>query len=216
MTSTRCGATMTNVDDRSDRATKQNLERALTTIDNLSQRIGISSDARATATTLYQQTLKEHSVLYGWHIETAACACLYLACKMENEGISPTALTDPYEGVEEKILLRRAKQLRTELGLDYVDLVDSTQYVEDYIEKLGASEDIRSRAEEILEEIEDTHLVSGRNPRAVAAAAIYNAAIDYNEHRTGITQSAIANIADVTEVTIRNRYQEQREYLTDS
>jgi len=135
---------------------------------------------------------------------------------MENEGISPTALTDPYEGVEEKILLRRAKQLRTELGLDYVDLVDSTQYVEDYIEKLGASEDIRSRAEEILEEIEDTHLVSGRNPRAVAAAAIYNAAIDYNEHRTGITQSAIANIADVTEVTIRNRYQEQREYLTDS
>lgn len=206
---------MTNVDDRSDRATKENLERALAAIDTLSDRNSISSEARATATTLYQQTLEEHSVLYGWHIETAACACLYLACKMEKEGISPDILASQYENVDEKSILRRAKQLRTELGLDYVDLVDPIQYVEKYTEKLGAGDDIRSRAEEILEEIVDTHLVSGRNPRAVAAAAIYNAAIDYNMNHTDITQSEISDIADVTEVTIRNRYQEQREYLME-
>jgi len=206
---------MTNVEDRSDRATKENLERALTTIDDLSESIGISSNARATATTLYQQILEEHSVLYGWHIETAACACLFLACKIEKEGVSPAALASQYENVEEKTLLRRAKQLRTELGLEYVDLVNPIQYVERYTEELGAGEDIQTRAEEILEKIVDTHLVSGRNPRAVTAGAIYNAAIDYNKNHTQITQSEIADVADVTEVTIRNRYQEQREYLTD-
>jgi len=204
---------MTNTDDRSNRATKQNLEKALSTIDDLAKENDISSDARATATTLYQGTLEEHSVLYGWNIETAASACLYLACKVEHEGISPSVLANKYEDVEEKIILRRAKRLRTELGLEFVDIVDPVQYVEPYIEELGANAEVRDRTEEILDEILDTHLVSGRNPRAVAAAAIYNAAIDRGEK---ITQTEIANVADVTEVTIRVRYQEQREYLEES
>lgn len=205
---------MTNDDDRSDRATKQNLERALTTIDSLSERNDISSDARATATTLYQQTLQEHSVMYGWHIETAACACLYLACKMENEGISAGEFASQYENIDENIILRRAKRLRTEHGLDYVDLIDPLQYVGQFVDELSVSDEFRKRAEEIVEEVLDTHLVSGRNPRAVAAGAVYNAAIDYNKNQTEITQSKIADVADLTEVTIRNRYQEQREYLS--
>lgn len=204
---------MTNTDDRSGRAAKQNLEKALSTIDNLAKQYDISSDARATATTLYQRTLEEHSVRYGWDIKTAASACLYLACKIEQEGISPSVLASEHEGVEEKIVLRRAKQLRTELGLEFVDIVDPIQYVEQYIGELGASVEVRNRAEEILGEISDTHLVSGRNPRALAAAAIYNAALDNNKE---ITQNEIANVADVTEVTIRARYQEQREYVEES
>jgi transcription initiation factor TFIIB len=201
---------MTNTDNRSERSTKRNLEKALTTIDDLSKRKNISSEARATATTLYQKLLKEHSVLYGWDIETAACACLYLACKMEQEGISPSTLADEHKNVREKIVLRRAKQLRTELGLEFVDIVDPIQYVKQYTEELEASKDVKTRAEEIATEILDTPLISGRNPRGVAAAAIYNAVLENNEE---ITQEELANVADVTEVTIRNRYQEQREYL---
>lgn len=204
---------MTDEDERSQRATTRNLEKALTTIDNLAKRNDISSDARATATTLYQKTLKEHTTLYGWEIETAACACLYLACKMEHEGISPADLASEYQNVEEKFVLRRAKRLRTELGLDFVDIVDPLQYLEQYIKGLEAGDDVQNRAEEILEEIQDTHLVSGRNPRAMAAAAIYNAALDTDEK---ITQAEIGVVADVSELTIRNRYSEQREYLDES
>jgi transcription initiation factor TFIIB len=79
---------------------------------------------------------------------------------------------------------------------------------------LGVSDAIHQRTEEIVDEILDTHLVSGRNPRAIAAGAIYNAAIDFNKSHTEITQSEIADVADLSEVTIRNRYQEQREYLS--
>lgn len=203
---------MTNTEDRSDRATKRNLEKALTTIDNLANCNDISSEARGTATTLYQETLDEHSVLYGWDIETAACACLYLACKVEHEGISPSAFTGVYENVEEKIVLRRAKQLRTELGLEFVDIIDPIQYVGQFISDLEASDNVHNRTEEIVDEILDTHLVSGRNPRAVVAAAIYNASIDVGEK---LTQKEISEVADVTEVTIRNRYQEQREHMED-
>ena len=51
-------------------------------------------------------------------------------------------------------------------------------------------------------------LTSGRGPTGVAAAAIYIASILCNERRT---QREVADIAGVTEVTIRNRYKE----LTD-
>lgn len=201
---------MSEDEGRSKRATLDNLEEALSTIDEVAAALGIGSKARGTATTLYRQTLDNRSSIYGWDIETAACACLYLSCKVEHEGVSPNDIADVSDGVRKKILLRRAKTLRNELGLQYIDIIDPIQYIEEYTDKLGVREETKERAFEISKEIQDTPVVSGVNPRSVAAAAIYNASLDTG-HR--ITQSAIANVADLTEVTIRNRYKEQREYL---
>ncbi|MEM3448364.1 MAG: transcription initiation factor IIB, partial [Nitrososphaerota archaeon] len=61
---------------------------------------------------------------------------------------------------------------------------------------------------EILKLAENRDLTSGRGPTGVAAAAIYIASISLNERRT---QREVAEVAGVTEVTIRNRYKE----LTD-
>jgi transcription initiation factor TFIIIB Brf1 subunit/transcription initiation factor TFIIB len=49
------------------------------------------------------------------------------------------------------------------------------------------------------------HAVEGKSPVGIAAATIYIAALLEN---TPITQQKIATVADVTEVTIRNRYQD--------
>ncbi len=65
------------------------------------------------------------------------------------------------------------------------------------------------KANEIIEETADP-LLSGRGPSGFAAAAIYAAAMLCNEKRT---QHEVADVAQVTEVTIRNRYQEQIEML---
>jgi len=47
--------------------------------------------------------------------------------------------------------------------------------------------------------------VTGRDPRGLAAAAIYIASI-MSDHR--VTQRDISRVSGVTEVTIRNRYKE--------
>ena len=47
--------------------------------------------------------------------------------------------------------------------------------------------------------------MTGRDPRGLAAAAIYIASI-LTDHR--VTQREIARVAGVTEVTVRNRYKE--------
>jgi len=48
-------------------------------------------------------------------------------------------------------------------------------------------------------------LTSGRGPTGIAAAATYIASVLAGERRT---QREIAEVANVTEVTIRNRYKE--------
>ncbi len=61
------------------------------------------------------------------------------------------------------------------------------------------------RAEEILRMGEEIGITGGRDPRSLAAAAVYIASQELMEPRT---QKQIAKAAEVTEVTIRNRYKE--------
>ncbi|EQD80770.1 transcription initiation factor IIB [mine drainage metagenome] len=58
---------------------------------------------------------------------------------------------------------------------------------------------------------QDGDLTSGKGPTGVAAAAIYIASIITQERRT---QRSVAEVAGVTEVTIRNRYKELTEKLS--
>jgi len=51
----------------------------------------------------------------------------------------------------------------------------------------------------------DIELTSGRGPTGIAAAALYVASLIHGEKRT---QREVADVAGVTEVTIRNRYKE--------
>jgi transcription initiation factor TFIIB len=72
------------------------------------------------------------------------------------------------------------------------------------------SESVRTRAREIVERTAKEGLHSGKSPTGFAAAAIYTASLDCDEKQT---QRAVADVAQVTEVTIRNRYQEQTAVL---
>ena len=58
---------------------------------------------------------------------------------------------------------------------------------------------------EILRQAGERELTSGRGPTGVAAAAIYISSILGGERRT---QREVAEVAGVTEVTIRNRYRD--------
>ena len=63
----------------------------------------------------------------------------------------------------------------------------------------------QSRSVEIIESAQHVELTSGRGPTGIAAAALYVAALINGEKRT---QREVADVAGVTEVTIRNRYKE--------
>ena len=67
------------------------------------------------------------------------------------------------------------------------------------------SGNVENLAMQILEQAMEMRLTSGRGPAGIAAAATYIASLLTDER---CTQSEIARGAQVTEVTIRNRYKE--------
>ncbi len=67
------------------------------------------------------------------------------------------------------------------------------------------SSDVRVKTMEILQEAVKQELTSGRGPTGMAAASLYIASVLCGER---VTQREVADVAGVTEVTIRNRYKE--------
>jgi transcription initiation factor TFIIB len=83
-------------------------------------------------------------------------------------------------------------------------------YIPRFCSELKLSGDVQGKTVDILKQAQDKELTSGRGPTGVAAAAIYIASILSGERRT---QREVAEVAGVTEVTIRNRYKELAERL---
>ena len=63
----------------------------------------------------------------------------------------------------------------------------------------------QKKALEVIERASELGITGGKDPTGLAAAALYIAGILVGERRA---QREIAEVAHVTEVTIRNRYKE--------
>lgn len=147
----------------------------------------------------------------GTSLELVATSCLYSAVKVTEVPLDPTDFIDiSGKNVTRKGLLRWSKDIARKVGLDPSMFIESEQYVDRYCKELGVSEAVNERAHEIIKSTEKIGLASGKRPSGWAAAAVYNACLDVGEKRT---QRELSNIANTTELTIRNRYQEQREAL---
>ena len=80
--------------------------------------------------------------------------------------------------------------------------VDPVNCVSRIANKVGISEKTKRNAVSILKEYGKGGNTSGKSPTAVAATAVYLAAIQNGEN---CTQGEVARAANITEVTIRNR-----------
>ncbi|ELZ15690.1 Transcription factor TFIIB cyclin-related protein [Natrinema limicola JCM 13563] len=102
-------------------------------------------------------------------------------------------------------IARTYRYIAQELSLE-MEPVDPKKYVPRFCSELEVSEEVQAKATEIIETTAEKGLLSGKSPTGYAGAAIYASSLLCNEKRT---QKAVADVAHVTEVTIRNRYQEQ-------
>ena len=78
-------------------------------------------------------------------------------------------------------------------------------YIHRFASVLKLSPKTQNEALKILKKAEGSELTSGRGPAGIAAAGLYVAALLNNEKKT---QREVADVAGITEVTIRNRYKE--------
>ena len=192
---------------RTKDAGERNLQFALSEIDRMASALGVPRSVREVASVIYRRALDD-DLIRGRSIEGVATAALYAACRKEGIPRSLEEISD-VSRVERKEIGRTYRYISQELGLE-MEPVDPKKYVPRFCSELQLSEEVQTKANEIIEETAEQGLLSGKSPTGYAAAAIYAASLLCNEKKT---QREVADVAQVTEVTIRNRYQEQIEAM---
>ncbi len=187
---------------RVSNATERNLALALGVLDHLGGSMELPRTVRDSAAVIYRKAVS-HNLVRGRSIEGVVAASVYCACRQSN---LPRTLDEVSEksGVGRKEIGRVYRFVARELSLRC--LPSSPQdYIQRFAQQLKLRSDTLARANQILKEATKRELTSGRGPTGVAAAVIYIASILSGERRT---QREVAQVASVTEVTIRNRYKE--------
>ena len=181
---------------------ERNLKQALGEIDRMASALGLPENVRETASVIYRRALDE-DLLPGRSIEGVATAALYAAARQAGTPRSLDEL-ERVSRVEKMELTRTYRYVVRELSLQ-VEPADPAQYVPRFASDLDLSDEAERRARELLESAKRAAIHSGKSPVGLAAAAVYAAALLTNEK---VTQSQVSEVADVSEVTIRNRYKE--------
>jgi transcription initiation factor TFIIB len=181
---------------------ERNLKQALGEIDRMASALGLPQNVRETASVIYRRALNE-DLLPGRSIEGVSTACVYAAARQANMPRSLDEIAD-VSRVEKSEVARTYRYVVRELGLE-VQPADPESYVPRFASGLELSEEAERRARELLQNAKEKGVHSGKSPVGLAAAAVYAASLLTNEKTT---QAAVSDVADISEVTIRNRYHE--------
>ena len=186
---------------------QRNLSIALTELRRVASYLNIPESLIEAAALLYRKTVKK-GLIRGRLIEAVVAAVLYTVCRTYNV---PRTLNEMAEasGLTKKEIGRTYRFLVRELKLE-VPLTNPIYYIPRFASELNLSGEVQEEGRKILEKAIGNGLISGRGPTGVAAAAVYIASLLKGERRT---QKEVANVAGVTEVTIRNRYRELKKRL---
>jgi transcription initiation factor TFIIB len=183
-------------------AKERNLKQALGEIDRMASGLGLPKNVRETASVIYRRALQD-DLLPGRSIEGVATSCVYAAARQAGVPRSLDEITE-VSRVEKSEIARTYRYVVRELGLE-VKPADPESYVPRFASSLGLSDEAQHRARELLRTAKEKGVHSGKSPVGLAAAAVYAAALLTNEKTT---QAKVSEVADISEVTIRNRYHE--------
>ncbi len=187
-------------------AVDRNLTFALGEIERMCGLLNLHKDVKEVASYIYRKAVEER-LIRGRSIEGVAAAALYAACRQckiprtLDEIAEVSSVSKKEIGRSYRFIIRQLMKTPASSPSDYVPR---------FAAELGLSGEVVAKAQEILKKCAPFGLTSGRGPTGVAAAALYIACVLCGEKRT---QREIANVARVTEVTVRNRYKEIAEKL---
>src|SRR3989344_2349169 len=186
---------------------ERNLAIALTEMNRVAAHLGLEESIRESSALLYRKCV-EKGLIRGRQIESVVSAVIYAICRQY--GI-PRTLDEiaVIAEIPKKEIGRTYRWITQELGLK-VPLTIPRFYISRFVTALRLSGETQQKANEILNQALKKGLISGRGPMGVAAAAVYIASVSTGERRT---QKEVADVAGVTEVTIRNRYRELKKAL---
>lgn len=182
---------------------ERNLRQAFGEIQRLSSELELPDYVEETACTLYRRAHNE-DLLPGRSIEAMTSAAVYIA--MRQTGIPKTLeYLMTYSQVSEEKVTAAYRYVCRELEIE-VKPPEVLEYLTRVCSELNVSSETQQKAEDLLQEGISDNVHSGKDPSGLAASAVYAATLLTRCDR--VTQEQASNVADVCELTIRERERE--------
>ncbi len=179
-------------------SSKRNLQSAFIQLYTMKDVLGLPESAIEKIAYLYRK-IQERKLIKGRTIKGALAVASYIACR--ELGI-PRTLKEiaKISNLKEKEIARIYRKVMFELDLK-VPQVDALKEIIKIGNICGISERSKRRAMKMMMTVMKTEISAGKNPMGLAGAVLYLSCKEYDEV---ITQSKIAEVAGVTEVTLRH------------
>lgn len=189
---------------------ERNLNKAMNEINRLGDQLKVPKRVKERAAVIYKDALR-NNLVRGRSIDEIAAASMKAAFKQMDIQRPLKEITKKTH-VDHKAVARSYRLLVYELGLK-TPAPDPRKMVDKIAEELDLPGDVRQHTNRILKKCMDLKITGGKSPSGMVSAAIYIASdykadIDEDYKKVRKTQRDIAMAADVTEVTIRNRYKD--------
>jgi transcription initiation factor TFIIB len=189
-----------NIRSRVHSSAERNLSQAMNELTRLSDKLHIPTSVEENAALIYRKALDE-GLIRGRSIKSITAAALYAACRLTR---TPRSLKEIAEAStrRRKEISRCYRLLQRELEIK-MPFDEPIKYVPKIASFVGLNQKTQNIAIGILQKAKKIKADIGKGPAGIAAAALYIASIMDGKK---VTQKLLAKAADVTEVTVRNRY----------
>lgn len=188
--------------ERVSTSIERNLRLAMAELRRVASYLELPTVVKEEAARVYNFVL-QRGYVRGRSMESVIASCIYAACRSYNIPRTLDEISIASE-VERKEIGRTYRFIIRRIGIKV-----TPSSPRDYISRFGSTLHLSPKSQtgalEILKKVEVTELTSGRGPAGIAAAALYVSALLNDEKKT---QREVADVAGITEVTIRNRYKE--------
>lgn len=176
----------------------RNFHTAFAHLSMMKSTLGLPESVIEKIAYLYRK-IQDRGMVKGRTIKGVLAVASYIACR---ELEIPRTLKEIaiISNVHEKEISRIYRKVMVELDLK-IPQIDLMKIIVKIANKCSISEKAKRYAMKIMSEIIKKEITVGKHPMGIAGAALYIACKYYQE---GITQGQIAEVAGVTEVTIRH------------
>lgn len=178
----------------------RNLSVAMAELDRMCSALNLSRNVKEDAAVIYRRALKK-DLVRGRSIDAFVAASIYTSCRLRN---IPRPL---------KTVCEESKRTYKEVSMTYrfllkelnikTPLDSPVKYIPSIASRLDIPAQTERKACDLLQAAKKRKALMGKDPRGVAAAALYLAS-ELNGEK--IVQRNVAKVAETTEVTLRNRY----------
>ncbi len=192
---------------------EKNVNQAIRILDDIVSRLELPPHVKEEAAYLYRQAVSK-GLTRGRSIESMVAATLYAACRKHRV---PCTLDDIAKairlgGTDAKREIARNYRLIVRHLEVRIPVIQPESFVDRIATALGLPETVIAEAKKIVKMAKEEGLTAGKDPSGLAAAAVYLAALMKGQRKT---QKEVAQVAGVTEVTVRNRYKEIEKKLRE-